>query len=299
MVDDVSTGCGADTLANELLTSLTAGKSFALPVVDLTGPQFAAPTTPAGEGNANRLENDDLTTRTVGGDGTFDAIMAGVSAHLKVEFEKGRITGEQYTKAYIEISAAALGNAVQFLVQRDNAYWQAVTAQLQAQVAQTAIVEARVKLEIAKVQLQALRYEANTAEVNYGLVKMKLATESVQFCTGKFQLEHMLPEQKLMIIAQRKSAEEGLEAARAQTLNTRSDGTQILGLMGKQRDLHEQQITSYKRDAETKVLKIFSDAWITMKTIDEGLQPPSGFANANLDTMLSTIRDNVGLAGTA
>jgi hypothetical protein len=41
-----------------------------------------------------------------------------------------------------------------------------------------------------------------------------------------------------------------------------------------------------------KASKIFSDAWITMKTIDEGLVPPNGFTNASLDTVLTALKTN-------
>jgi len=80
---------------------------------------------------------------------------------------------------------------------------------------------------------------------------------------------------------------------RAQTLDTRSDGvTDVEGVLGKQKDLYTQQITSYRRDAETKVAKLFTDAWITMKTIDEGLSPPTGFTNASLDEILGVLKVN-------
>ncbi len=257
--------CGSEDLANELLTVLVGDKQFTPPALDLTDPNFQIPTTPPGIGDVNKLDNADLTEGKIDGDGTFDAIMSGISAHLKGEFEKGRITGEQYSKVYIALTEAALGNAVQYLLGRDAAYWQTITAQLQAQVAQAAVVESRVNLEIAKHKLQMLRYEMLTAEVTFALGKLKLSSESIQYCTAKYQLEQILPEQRLMTIAQRKTAEEALETARAQTLDTRTDGTVVVGVIGKQKDLYSQQIISYKRDAETKVMKIFSDARITIR----------------------------------
>ena len=63
-------------------------------------------------------------------------------------------------------------------------------------------------------------------------------------------------------------------------------------LEAKQKELQEQQITSYKRDAELKAAKIWVDAWVTMKTIDEGLEPPTEFANTNLDAILAVIKEN-------
>jgi hypothetical protein len=71
----------------------------------------------------------DLTTGTVGGSGTFDGLMVSVKAHLMEEFNAGRITGGEYTKAYIALVQVAMTTAVQFLLGRDQAYWAAVVAQ--------------------------------------------------------------------------------------------------------------------------------------------------------------------------
>lgn len=290
--------CGAETLANGLLDSLVGDNQFELPEIDLNDPKFEIPSGSVGEVPA-KLTNQDLTTGVVDGAGTFDKVMASMAAHLKTEFEKGRITGEQYTKAYIALVESALANSVQFLLGKDQSYWQAVTARLQAEQVQIAVVEGRIKLQIAKAELLRMRYDALTAEANYALTKLKLSTEDIQFCTAKYQLANILPEQRLLLIAQRKAAEEGLEAARAQTMDTRTDGTQVAGLLGKQKALYSQQITSYQRDAENKVAKLWSDAWITMKTMDEGLLPPAQFTNANFDGLLTQLRARVYLDGTS
>ena len=88
---------------------------------------------------------------------------------------------------------------------------------------------------------------------------------------------------------------EQTESARADTLTTRlSDGSLITGTKGKQRDLYEEQVTSYKRDAEAKVARIFADMWITRKTLDEGLTPPPSMADANYDSVLNGLRQKVG-----
>lgn len=281
--------CGADTNANALLTVLIAGKDFTLPAVNLADPVFNFPADPGLPAPA-ALTNDMLTTKVINGTGTFDIIMASFLAHLKGEFDKGRITGSEYTKAYIELTTAALSGAIQYLTSKDNAFWTAVQAQYQAKIAQAQLVEARVNLETAKARLAVARLEAANQEATYGLTKLKLSTEEIGYCSAKYSLENLLPAQKLMLTEQ-------TEAARAQTLNTRLDGiTPITGSIGKQKDLHTQQIESYKRDAEIKAAKLFTDAWITQKTIDEGLLPPTNFANASLDAILADIKtaNNIG-----
>lgn len=281
-------GCGADTNANALLTALIAGKDFTLPDVDLDSPEYEFPADD-GLSPPAALTLEMLTTKTVDGTGAFDVIMQAINSQLASQFEKSRITGAEYAKVYMQGMGQALSGAIQYLTTKDNAYWQAVATQYQAKIAQAQLVEARVNLETAKARLAVARLEAANQEATYALTKLKLSTEDVTYCAGIYNLENILPAQKLLITEQ-------TEAQRAQTLDTRLDGiTSVAGVMGKQKDLYTQQITSYQRDAETKALKLFTDAWITQKTIDEGLLPPGQFSNANLDIMLNRLRVNLSL----
>lgn len=351
--------CGAGTLANDLKTELLTGEVVTLPVIDITGPEYEIPTESTDPifQDIQRLVNTDLTERRVDGNGTFDALMQGFNVHLTREYENNRITGEQYTKAYTALVEGAMSNAVSFLLGKDQAFWQAVTAQQQARLTEIQAVIARVGLQKAKVELAMVQIQARNEEANYALTKMRLATESVQYCTAKYQLEELLPQQKLlgaqqirvtteaadmavlqrtqmfpqqvllltgqvdqvnkqtlMVVAQTtgqtytninllpKQAlqldaqtdmiREQIEAQRAQTTNSRTDGLPVTGVLGMQKDLFAQQIVSYQRDAEIKAARPFIDAWITMKTIDEGIEPPTGFANANLDQILATLKAN-------
>lgn len=263
---------GGDSAAKIIYQNLKEEIDFEIPIVDLSDPIFDMP---GGSDSdiykpVSKLTNEDLTTRVVKGDGSFDALMEGTKAHLKEEYDKGRITGAEYTRAYIELTQSVMGNATQFLLGRDAAYWQAQLAQVQA-------ITGRVQLQIARVQLAQTQFDALTAKANFTLALMKLATEDVTYGAGKKQVD-LLKEQ--------------IESQRAQTMNTRTDGVNVEGTLGKQRDLYDQQITSYQRDAEVKAAKLFTDAWTVQKTIDEGLNPPSGFANPSIDEVLTAIKSN-------
>ena len=271
---------GGDVNANQLMLSLMEGENIEIPEIDFNDPSFAIPN----DLNSDlykavvRLTNQDLTQGVVGGSGTFDALMGGFKAHLKEEFDANRISGAEYTKAFVALTEGAMSNAVQFLLGRDAAFWQAVTAQANA-------ITARVQLETAKVQYAGVLLEALNSRANYALTKLKLATEDVTFATGEFQLGFILPQQRLLLLEQ-------TEAQRAQTLDNRTDGVPVVGVLGKQKDLYTQQITSYQRDAEVKAAKLWVDAWTVQKTIDEGLLPPTNFTNASLDPILTTVKDN-------
>lgn len=275
--------CSAEVEANRLLEELTKGDDFTLPDIDMSGPEWDIP---GGDnspifGAITKVTNESLTTREVGGSGTFDALMESAHNHLKAEFKANRITGGEYTKAYIAMMEACMNNAVQFLLGRDQAYWAAALAQIQA-------VTARVQLATSKAQFVLAKVQALSAKSEYALTKMKIATESETYCAALFNVSQMLPQQLKLITEQ-------TEAQRAQTLDTRSDGATVTGSVGKQKELYSQQITSYQRDAEVKASKLFTDAWITQKTIDEGLNPPNGFTNASIDTILTKLKSNNGL----
>ena len=385
-----------ETVANALLTSLVAGENFSIPATDLSAPEFTFP----GDANSRLfqdvvgLSNDDLTTGDVGGTGTFDALMASAKAHLREEFEADRISGAEYTKAYIALTESAMANATQFLLGREQAFWQAQSAQIQA-------ITGLVGIENEKLRNAAMQIEANTAKVAFANGKLALATEGVKYDLAEYELNFKLPTELGLVEAQTlkvdadtdlvttqidkivadtgyvtaqtgkitsetqlidaqklktdgettllatqnlklqsekslvdkqtlKVAEELLkitaevayigaqqdmveaetlvvpvkkellseqmEAERAKTLDTRSDGlTVVVGSVGKQKDLYAQQITSYQRDAEIKVGRLFSDAWITQKTIDEGVLAPNGFTNASIDDVLTALKSNNGL----
>lgn len=275
--------CSAEVEANRLLEELTKGDDFTLPDIDMSGPEWDIP---GGDdspifGAITKITNESLTTREVGGSGTFDALMESAHNHLKAEFKANRITGGEYTKAYIAMMESCMSNAVQFLLGRDQAYWAAALAQIQA-------VTARVTLATTKAQFILAKIQALSAKSEYALTKMKIATESETYCAALFNVNQMLPQQLKLIAEQ-------TESQRAQTLDTRSDGATVTGSVGKQKELYSQQITSYQRDAEVKASKLFTDAWITQKTIDEGLNPPNGFTNASIDTILTKLKSNNGL----
>ena len=276
---------GSDTTANALMTSLLSGVAFEIPEVDFEDNAYKLPNEADSDlyKSVTRLTNTDLTTGVADGNGTgtFDAIMNAFNAHLQKEYESDRISGAEYAKVYIALAEQAMQGAVQFLLGRDQAFWQAVNAQAQA-------ITARVQLETAKLQYTSVLIEAMTGRANYALTKLKLATEDAQYGTLNYQLQNILPQQKLLLIEQ-------TESARAQTLDARTDGEPVVGVLGKQKALYSQQITSYQRDSELKAARIFADAWTVQKTIDEGLLPPPAFNNSSLDGVLQVVKINNGL----
>uniref|UniRef100_A0AAU6W0V2 Tail protein n=1 Tax=Pseudomonas phage Arace01 TaxID=3138526 RepID=A0AAU6W0V2_9VIRU len=303
-----------DTEANRLLTSLTAGSEFDIPKVDLSGDQFKFPgglSSPL-YSEVTPVTIEALTTRLVDGSGAFDALMSTFSAHLKSQYDNNRITGAAYAQTYADLSQSALQGAVSFLLGKDQAFWQAQTAQVQA-------ISALIELESAKVKLAAVQLEAQNQEAQYALTKIQLANQEAAYDTAQYNLNSMLPQQLALLTTQKAGEElknqsaqyqltnilpqqllnlktqdklttEQIEVQRAQTLDTRTDGALVSGTVSRQKKLYEQQVISYQRDAEVKMAKLFTDAWITQKTMDEGLVAPAGFQNASIDNILSILK---------
>lgn len=292
---------GIDVDANLVSSLLLSATPIAIDSLDLTDNIYKVPSdvnSPAYQ-QINALKNADFTTGSVEGTGIFDVMMQGMKAQLTEEYSKGRITGAEYTKAYVGLVQITTQNAVQFLLGRDAAYWASVQAQIDS-------VTKRVQLEVVKYQAVTARLEAETAKQNLALTKAKLGTEDAQYGQLKFQIDSLLPQQLLQSVAQVSQLNaqvtlttkqlglitEQIEVQRAQTLDIRTDGTAVSGSVGAQKLLYAQQVISYKRDAEVKAAKLFTDAWTVQKTIDEGLVAPNGFTNASVDTVLSAIKTN-------
>lgn len=281
--------CGAETEAGVLLTTLLDGVPVTVPSADLNASAYKLPASTDIRLPVKRLLNSDLTTGEVAGTGTFDVLMASVSKHLMAEYEANRISGAEYTKTYAALVSAAMSTATQFLLQKEQTYWQNQLAQVNALT--------------ASIQLELARTEYGNKQVEFALMKLKLVSESNASCLTKNELEIMRPLQQAGLVAQNANLatqnvllREQAEAQRAQTSDVRIDGGVVGGSVGKQKALYTQQITSYQRDAEVKAAKLFTDAWITQKTIDEGLLPPDGFNNASVNSILSILKTNNSLA---
>lgn len=430
-------------LANELLVELTGDADFSVPKIDLTDPKFNIPYDPDSDlyKSVKHLVNADITTQEINGTGTFDVIMGGAAAQLAAEYDSERITGAEYTKAYIGTMGAALQNAVAFLTTKDQVFWQAQTAQYEA-------IKARLDAENAKLALAASIYDMYNRKAQYALTKEQLATAKLEFDANSFNVEQMLPlqatsqqirntsdqyvydkqmplqtsmltlqnagqetsnassayslanilpkqatgldlenqastvnvqqilpkqaaaldlqnntakynletylptqtaiatDQDTLLKTQNTNAgiegsiqkynltdvlpaqvaltkdqdvgvtiqndtaryslanvvpsqwallKEQVESQIAQTKGTRSDGTPLSGLMGAQIALYDQQEVSYKRDAESKGLKLMLDPWAVAKSADEAVETPTSINNNAINTAATKYLGNLGL----
>lgn len=428
-----------DDLAQQLFDSLVADAPT-LPTVDFSDDKFTFEPDATSElyKDAEPISLEELTVVDLGGSGVFDKLMAAMDLHINREFKSNRITGDQYARVYTEVMSGVLGSSVQFLLAKDQAHWAAITAQMQARIAEIQATKALIELEEAKILTQKAIFDMKNSGAQYSLTKMQLATENqkhfllqaqtdgevyrvrhlmpaelaiqqyqrmqvlpstvainqvqadrvlpaeasikeyinrelqpierataaynvevslpIRTAVEEFQRDNMLPVQLgqeqhklqfqlpaatglireqweaqraqtlntrtdgLTAVAglmgkQRESLEadinmkqfqidfvlpvqldlvkEQREAERSKTLNTRTDGATVVGSVGKQKDLYDQQIDSFIKDARFKTAKMYLDNWITQKTLDENITPPAELTAANAGTILAAHRATV------
>lgn len=181
--------CNSEDQAQSIYEKLTEGEDLTIPSVDWNDSRFAIPDVTALKDAVVRPTNAALTERKYGGNGTFDALMESVAAHLSIEYTNQRLTGAEYSKAYVALTEAAMTNSVQFLVSKESSYWQAVSAQINA-------VNALIQLEATKAQVLVLQAQAKTTKAEFAVTKHKLANLAAEYCTSQYNLDYILPLQR-------------------------------------------------------------------------------------------------------
>lgn len=180
--------CNADDLANELFTSLTADAPTP-PTIDFSDPSFTFTPDLTSDlyTDVNPVELKDLTEVDLDGDGVFDVMMRAVDKHINREFRDNRITADQYASVYTEALNTVLSTASSFLLTKDQAKWNAITAQMEARVAEIKATEALIQLEKAKAETAKMIFDMQNSGAQYGLTKMEIANADAQHCLIKAQ----------------------------------------------------------------------------------------------------------------
>lgn len=264
-------GCGASTLSGQLIDDLLGGVDFDIPEIDWNSDKYDIPQEliDSLKEESVKVDADEITTKQVNGNGVFDSLMTSIKNHLKEEFENNRITGSEYTRTYIALTEGALTQAVNFVLQRNEVYWKAKVAQLQA-------LNSLIETDKLKAEVASIKYQAHTAAAQYVTAKINLANADAEYCKRKYENENILPKQLELI-------QEQIATQAAQTKNPQG------GYIGKQMELYDEQISSYKKDARIKAGKLLVDGWATNKTIDEGALVPDLFNGTTTSTRLNSL----------
>jgi len=158
----------------------------------------------------------------------------------------------------------------------------------QRQPAETKLVEEQVETQRANT-LDTRQDGLTPITGVIGLQKRNLVSDAD---IKDYNLSNTLPRQVELVGEQIHLTEEQKEAERAKTLDTRSDGSTVEGSVGKQKDLYDQQIDSFIKDAQHKTAKMYLDSWITRKTLDIGVPVPAEFSEANVSSVFGSVKTN-------
>ena len=213
--------------SKELLDKLTTGLDFSIPNVDFDDKAFKIPDSllDALQKVPEPLTIGLLTERKIDGDGAFDAVMTALKSHLKLEYDEGRITGAEYSKAYIAMLQSALQFAVQYLISRDNAYYQALGAQTQALISSINVYKAKVELAIAQAQAHQNKAEYANRVLGLGAVEKQTLLTNAQ--TSK------TTEEVKLVTSQTAQTEENTKLATANIAKTGEETKLVTANTGK------------------------------------------------------------------
>ena len=109
----------------------------------------------------------DVTTGSLDGTGSFDVLMQTMTLHLMREYTAGRITGDVYAKAYVEVLNATLAQATQFVVSQAQ-----VAANDELLAAQIRQIDSNILTNEAQVrqidgQIELLGYQGISEQAKY------------------------------------------------------------------------------------------------------------------------------------
>lgn len=194
---------------------------------------------------------DDITQGSVTGIGIFDKLMATVAAQLQAEFKADRITQTDYGQVYVSALNNTLGQAIQFLLTKDQAALQAAT--LAAQYEKIALEKDILELQKQQLTLQLAQLEQQTL-----LIQSQILTDAAQ---------RALINQKTVT-----------EVAQTQDTPMSNTSTGYSGVVGKQNALYAAQTTGFTRDAEQKAAKLALDILATQLSTDDSMT----VANTNM-----------------
>lgn len=204
---------------------------------------------------------NELTQGTVDGTGVFDVLMQAVKAHLKGEFEAGRIRGTDYANAYTMSVGQVLAQASQYATQRAK-----LEAELKLLDAQTLQVKQETQTSAAQEDLIAAqtshttKQELQTVQETKNLATQELQTKAQtkgiesQTAITDYQLANILPKEVDNLISTGLNIE-------AQTANTEQQTENLLT----QKIQSEAQHLLEMQAIEVNIGKVTADTVLTTK----------------------------------
>lgn len=207
---------------------------------------------------------DELTTRTLDGNGVFDAMMAAVRVQLDNEYASGRIRGPEYARVFSETITAAMQVGVQYAVSRAKAVHE--IRLLEQQLVNMQVDKLVREAELANLTTQNALLEQQVLREGQQVVLLTEQVLTQQQQTALVAAQVATQEDELLSAAknrERADAEIALLAQKQATELAQVDGTGVDpdSVLGKQIILYGNQAASFIRDAEQKAAEILTKTW--------------------------------------
>ncbi len=225
-----------------------------------------------------------FTSGELEGTGIFDVTMKVAAQHLEREFNAERITGNDYTQAYIAMMGAAMSAATQFALQQE------LTA------AQTAKTQAELDLIAAQILLSAEQRQATEAERL--LTDQKTVTERAQVDDSPLNTGSVLHsqvalmvEQKLKVVQETALLAQKTDTEKAQIKSIGVDADSVIGL---QKDLYKEQGKGFATDRKVKGAKLYADVFAIQLNLNEGVDTQNtGMSKSDLSTAMAKVQTSI------
>lgn len=258
----------------------------------------------------------EFTEGRLNGHGLFDEIMDSIKQHLKDEYNAGRIKGADYSKVYLGSMEAALANTTQYLTsnalleeQRLKLLAEIDLAKANTDIAKLNLEKAKYEMEyllpLQKAQLEfqnkkleaeipLIQYQIDKIDADIGLVKEQTTGQTVSNDSAQWTLDNLLPGQLNKITAEINLLSQKTKTEISQIADV-IDGHPVGGVIGKQIELFEEQRLGFKRDAQHKIAKLYTDLWGLQRTTDDALLPYPSMSAANTHKVLDLAARSAGL----
>ena len=222
---------------------------------------------------------DDITQGSVTGTGIFDKLMATVAAQLQAEFKADRITQTDYGQVYVSALNNTLGQAIQFLLTKDQAVLQAAT--LAAQYEKIALEKLQLEYQNDLLLAQKAQLELQNEKLVVEKEVLLLQKDQLTAQIAQMQQQTLLVQSQILTDAAQRALinqKTVTEVAQTQDTPTSNISTGYSGVVGKQNALYAAQTTGFTRDAEQKAAKLALDILATQLSTDDSMT----VANTNM-----------------
>lgn len=220
-----------------------------------------------------------LTHNGKQGTGYFDVLMRSMASHLAEERELGRISPSEYAKSYVELSAATLQGAIGYLTSAPESLQRARLAEAQVDIAikelelkEQALINAQKQNDLIEWQIKKMIAEiANIEQTTSNLEEQgrALVFETVSAGHKAEALEYRV------------------DAEYAVTHDTLPDGSPVAGSLGKDNQVKDEQITTFKaKNLYQMIQGLQSSNTAQVTTLGDVTIAPDFTIGKNIDTAI-------------